>query len=247
VKKTFKKRTELLTSRMVVRPYVSWPFRLMVLLIIGLLLLALSWGMYEVGKRTTSEKTENEFQLIPEDWHDAAGCLKKDGETLCAQLAELTRQFQILQTTNDDLVKQTKQLSKENSQLKGELDFFEHVMSGNTKIDNGITIHLFNLKKDINPGLYRYSLSLVQGGPRAQEFSGYLKFMVNLRQNDQQKKVMLTNKNAQQDFSVNFRFYHRIEENFRVPPETVVESIEVQVFEQNDREARLTKTVELSL
>ena len=120
-------------------------------------------------------------------------------------------------------------------------------MSGNTKIDNGVSIHLFNLKKDNTPGVYRYSLSLVQGGSRAQEFTGYLKFLVNLRQNDQHKKVILTNKNTEQNFSVSFKFYHRIEENFKVPPETVVESIEVQVFEQNDRQAKLAKTVELSL
>lgn len=232
---------------MVVRPYVSWPYRLMIFTIIGIFLLALSWGMYEIGKRSSNGKTDSVFQIKSDDWYDATECLKKNGEILCTQLAELTRQFQILQTTNDDLVKQTKQLSKENSQLKGELDFFEHVMSGNTKIDNGVSIHLFNLKKDNTPGVYRYSLSLVQGGSRAQEFTGYLKFLVNLRQNDQHKKVILTNKNTEQNFSVSFKFYHRIEENFKVPPETVVESIEVQVFEQNDRQAKLAKTVELSL
>jgi len=231
---------------MVVRPYVSWPHRLMMWAMIGLFLLALSWGMYEAGKQTGKHSKDDAVQLNSEIWHDITECAKKDGEALCAQLAELTRQFQILQKTSDDLVKETKQLSKENSQLKGELDFFEHVMAGNTKIDNDVTIHLFNLKKDNKPDLYRYSLSLVQGGPRAQEFNGYLKFLVNLKQNNQRKKVMLTNKNAQQNFSVSFKFYHRIEENFRVPPGAEVESIEVQVFEQNDSQARLTKTTELS-
>jgi len=247
VKKSFKKRPDFFSSRMVVRPYVPWPYRLIIFTFIGLFLLALSWGMYETGKRSANGSTDSAFPIKPEDLYDATECLKKGDETLCTQLAELTRQFQILQTTNDDLVKQTKQLSKENSQLKGELDFFEHVMSGNTKIDHGVSIHLFNLKKDDAPGLYRYSLSLVQGGSRAQEFTGHLRFLVNLRQNDQPKKVMLTTKEAQQNFSVSFKFYHRIEENFKVPPETVVESIEVQVFEHNESQARLTKTVELSL
>ncbi len=232
---------------MIVRPYISWPSRLMAAMVACLFLLLLSWGMYETGKRATAGKTESRAQIKQEKWYDAGDCPKKDGEALCTQLTELTRQFQILQTTNDDLVKQTMQLSKENNLLKGELDFFEHVMTGNTKLDSGVTIHHFNLKKDSGPDIYRYSLSLVQGGPRTQEFNGYLKFMINLRQNDQRKKVMLTNNNAQQNFPVHFKFYHRIEENFKAPPDMAVESIEVQVFEKNDRRARLTKTVELSL
>ena len=234
---------------MVVRPYVSWPFRLMVTMIIFLCLLLLSWGMYEAGKRSAIENKESQsLSHVKEgEWYDAGECLKKNGESLCAQLAELSRQFQILQTTNDDLIKQTKQLSKENNLLKGELDFFEHVMAGNTKLDSGISIHHFSLKKDNHPNVYRYSLSLVQGGPRTQEFNGYLKFLVNLRHNEQRKKVLLANNNAQQNFSVYFKFYHRIEENFKAPPGMEVESIEVQVFEKNDRQARLTKTVDLSL
>lgn len=232
---------------MVVRPYVSWSLRLMATMIIFLFLLLLSWGMYEAGKRNAVEKKEYISHIKQGEWYDVGECLKKDGESLCVQLAELTRQFQILQTTNDDLIKQTKQLSKENNLLKGELDFFEHVMAGNTKLDSGISIHHFSLKKDNNPNVYRYSLSLVQGGPRTQEFNGYLKLLVNLRHNEQRKKVMLTNNNAQQNFSVYFKFYHRIEENFKAPPGMEVESIEVQVFEKNDRQARLTKTVDLSL
>ncbi|MCW5608165.1 MAG: hypothetical protein KIT26_08925 [Nitrosomonas sp.] len=245
----FKKKPNIISSRMVVRPYISWPFRLMVVMVTCFCLLLLSWGMYEAGKRTATGKTGPASQIKQKEWqwHNAGECLEKDGETLCTQLVELTRQFQILQTTNDDLVKQTKQLSKENSLLKGELDFFEHVMTGNTKLDSGVAIHHFNLKKDNNSDVYRYSLSLVQGGPRTQEFNGHLKFLINLRQNEQRKKVMLTNQHAQQNFPVHFKFYHRIEENFKAPSDMEVESIEVQIFEKNDRQARLTKTVELSL
>jgi hypothetical protein len=245
--KSFNKKSEVHSSRMVVRPYFSWPFRLIATMIVCLFLLLLSWGMYEAGKRTTVEKSESISHIKQGEWYDAGECLKKNGESLCMQLAELTRQFQILQTTNDDLVKQTKQLSKENNLLKGELDFFEHVMAGNTKLDSGVSIHHFSLKKDNSPDVYRYSLSLVQGGPRTLEFNGYLKFLVNLRHNEQRKKVILTNNNAQQNFPVYFKFYHRIEENFKAPPGMEVESIEVQVFEKSDRRARLTRTVDLSL
>ena len=87
----------------------------------------------------------------------------------------------------------------------------------------------------------------MQGGQRPKDFNGSLKFFVNLRQNDQTKTVLLANKNTKQNFNVNFKFYHRIEESFKVPPGSVVESMKVQVFEQNDAQAKLTQTVELSL
>ena len=236
---------------MVVRPHVSWQSRLLITIVVCLLLSLLSWGMYEVGRSTSGKMSASSNGALDDapldESYNMSTCLQKGREALCTQLAELTRQFQIIQTTNDDLAKQTIQLGRENNRLKEELDFFEHVMAGNTKIDSGISMHHFNLKKDINPGVYRYTVSLVQGGQRPKDFNGSLKFFVNLKQNDKRKTVLLTNKNTKQNFSVSFKFYHRIEESFKVPPDTVVESMKVQVFEQNNAQAKLTQTVELSL
>ncbi|HNP26579.1 MAG TPA: hypothetical protein PKM20_07545 [Nitrosomonas sp.] len=244
--KLFKKKSKILSSPVVVRPYVSWQARLLTIIAVCLLLLLLSWGMYEVGRSAAGEMSTVPHTKLDESYNMAT-CLQKKRTALCTQLAELTRQFQMIQAANENLAKQTKLLSKENNRLKEELDFFEHVMAGNTKINSGISIHHFNLKKDINPGVYRYTVSLVQGGQRPKDFNGSLKFFVNLRQNDKTKTVLLTNKNTKQNFAVNFKFYHRIEESFKVPPDSIVESMKVQVFEQNDAQAKLTQTVELSL
>ncbi|WP_143057410.1 DUF6776 family protein [Nitrosomonas sp. Nm51] len=241
--KRFKTSSGLLPERVVIRPYVPWRARLLTIVLVCLLILMLSWGMYETGRRTAGIIDAGSLTKLSEPYH-VATCLQKKRTQLCTQLAELTRQFQIVQTTNEDLTKQTRSLSKENNRLKEELDFFEHVMSGNTKIDNGISIHQFSLKKDAKSGVYRYSVSMVQGGQRPQDFKGSLKFFVNLRQNDQRKTVSLTNKEAEQSFSISFKFYHRIEESFKVPPDAIVESMKVQVFEQNDAQAKLTQTVE---
>ncbi|MCB1949815.1 DUF6776 family protein [Nitrosomonas sp.] len=241
--KLFKKNSELLPERVIVRPYTSWRTRMLVIFLFCSLLLMLSWGMYEAGRRTAGVVDAASLTKLSEPYH-VTTCLQKKRTELCTQLAELTRQFQIVQTTNEDLAKQTRLLSKENNRLKEELDFFEHVMSGNTKIDNGISIHQFSLKKDAQPGVYRYSVSMVQGGQRPKDFHGSLKFFVNLRQKDQRKTVLLANKEAEQSFAINFKFYHRIEESFRVPPDAIVESMKVQVFEQNDAQAKLTQTAE---
>lgn len=243
--KLFKKKTGILSERVVVRPHVSWQSRLLIILVVCLLLLLLSWGMFEVGKRATGAIGAPSYSKLDVSYNMST-CLQKDREVLCAQLAELTRKNQIVQTTNDDLVQQTRLLSKENHQLKEELDFFEHVMAGNTKIDSGVSIHQFSLKKDTNPGVYRYMITLVQGGQRPKDFNGNLKFFVNLRQNNQRKTVLLTNKEKEQNFSISFKFYHRIEESFRVSPDTIVESMKVDFFEEGDTQVRLTQVVEPS-
>lgn len=243
--KLFKKKSELLPERVIIRAYVSWKTRLLIVFLVSMLLAMLAWGMYEAGKRTAGAVDAASLATLSEPYH-VATCLQKKRSELCTQLAELTRQFQIVQTTNEDLARQTRSLSKENNRLKEELDFFEHVMTGNTKIDNGVSIHQFNLKKDAQPGVYRYSVSMVQGGQRPKDFNGSLKFFVNLQQNDQRKTVLLTNKNAEKSFSISFKFYHRIEESFKIPPDTIVESMKVQVFEQGDSQVKLTQTAEPS-
>ncbi len=245
MKKKIENSSDLFPGRVVVRPQVSWQSRLRNMLLVCLLLLLLSWVMFEMGRRSTGE-VDAASLIVPGEPYHMATCSKTKRKNLCAQLAELTRQFQISQTTNDDLVKQTGLLSKENNRLKQELDFFEHVMTGNTKLENGIAVHQFSLKKDGRPQLYRYTVSLVQGGQRPKDFKGTLKFFVNLRQNDQRRTVLLTNKEAKQNFPIHLKFYHRIEESFKVPPDTIVESIKVEVFKQGDSKVLLTQTVELS-
>lgn len=246
MKKIFKKKPGIMSSRVVVKPHVSWQSRFLFIVVICLLLLLLSWSMFEAGRRTVGAMIVSPETKLNESF-DVSTCLQQNREALCAQFAELSRKFQIVQTTNNDLIIQTRILSRENDQLKEELDFFEHVIGGNTKIESGVSIHHFNLKKDVNPGVYRYAISLVQGGQRPKDFEGKLKFFVTLQQNDQQKTVLLTKKDAQQNFSVRFKFYHRIEETFKVPSDAIVKSMKVQVFEQDDAQVKLTQTVEPAL
>lgn len=244
--KLFKKNPGILSERVVVRPHVSWRSRLLFILVVCIIALLLSWGMYEAGRKSVGVIGASFSQSESDEFYNMGTCSQKKREVLCTQLAELTRQLKIVQTTNDDLAQQTRILSGENHRLKEELDFFEHVLAGNTKIDSGISIHQLNLKKDTKPGVYRYTVSLVQGGQRPKDFNGNLKFFVNLRQNNQRKTVLLTNKETDQNFSISFKFYHRIEESFRVSPDTVVESLKVNVFEENDDQVKLTQVVELS-
>ncbi|MDO9311774.1 MAG: hypothetical protein Q7T85_08765, partial [Nitrosomonas sp.] len=76
---------------------------------------------------------------------------------------------------------------------------------------------------------------------------GNLRFQVKLLQNNQSKIIPLTNKNATKDFPVNFKFFHRLEESFKVPPDTIVENLQVQIYKKDDSKVILTETVQPAL
>jgi hypothetical protein len=235
------KKPKILSSRLVVRPYLSWRYRLLIVFIFGLLLLILSLGMYEIGKQATNlpfDITEEKLASI----YDPGTCRQTKKQKLCTQIGDLIQQLQITHTANDDLAKQIKSLTHENNHLKEKLVFFQHLMSGNTK--HGISIHQFNLKEMAIRGTYRYTLTLTQGGERPSDFKGSLQFQVKLLQNDQHKTVPLVNKDSQQNFPLNFKFLHRFEENFKVPPGTTVESIQVQIYEGYNNKIILTQTIQ---
>lgn len=197
--------------------------------------------MYETGKQsvgTRSDLTEEKTAFL----NDAGTCRQTKKQKLCTQMGDLIHQLQISDTANENLAQQIKLLTNENNQLKEKMIFFQHLMSGNSK--NGISIHQFSLKETTIPGNYRYALTLIQGGERPSDFKGTLRFQVKLLQNDQRKTIPLLNKHSKQDFPINFKFLHRLEESFQVPPDTVVESIQVQIHDINDKKTILTQAVQ---
>ena len=160
-------------------------------------------------------------------------------------MGDLIHQLQISDTANKSLAKQIKSLTNENNHLKEKLILFQRLMSGNTK--SGISIHQFSMKETETPGKYRYALTLIQGGERPSDFKGNLRFQVKLLQNDQSKTIPLISKDGKEDFPVNFKFLHRLEEDFKVPPDTTIESLQVQIYENNDSKVILTQTAQPTL
>jgi len=243
----FPRKPDILSSRVAIRPRIPWYFRLSIIVSLGVSLLLLSWGMYEAGSRSDTAQHEIIQNEEFDQPYNTGTCLQTKRQQLCIQQASLVRQLQISNTTNNNLASQVKFLTDENSQLKEKVSFFQYLTSGNTKTDAGISIHHLSLQKGQTPNEYRYTLSLIQGGERPGDFTGNLRFLVNLQQNDQTKTVPLTNKQNGQDFSINFKFFHRLERSFKVPPDTIVESLQVQVFEKNNTTAKLTQTVESTI
>jgi len=244
VYKFFQKKPKILSPRVVVRPHLSWQFLLTATIICCSLLTLLSWGMYEAGKQSVNTQDDMDQEKLAYSY-DPGTCRQTKKQKLCNQIGDLIQQLQISNTTNQNLSEQVKSLANENDHLMEKQVFFQHLIASNTK--NGLSIYQFSLKETQTPGKYRYTLTLIQGGERPNDFKGNLRFQVKLLQNAQSKIVPLTNKNTTQDFPVNFKFLHRFEESFQVPPDTIVENLQVQIYKNDDNKVILTETVQPAL
>ena len=239
--KLFQKKPQILSQRVVVRPHRSWQFLLFSSVAVFTLLALLSWGMHEAGRQSVNDHNDT-IEEKSTYLFDPGSCRQTKKQQLCTQLGDLIQQLQISTTANENLAEEVKSLASENDQLKEKLVFFQHLVASNTK--SGISIYQFSLKETETAGKYRYALTLIQGGERPSDFKGSLRFKVKLMQNGQSKAVPLTGKNAKQDFPVHFKFFHRLEENFQVAPDTTVENIQVQIYKNGDKKPLVTETVQ---
>jgi len=244
VYKLFQRKPKILFPRVVVRPHLSWKFRLTVVIICCSFLALLSWSMYKIGKQSENASDDMVEEKIAHLF-DPGTCRQTKKQKLCTQIGDLMQQLQISNTANQNLAEQVKSLANENDHLKEKQVFFQHLIASNTQ--NVLSIYQFSLKETQTPGKYRYALTLIQGGERPNDFNGNLRFQVKLMQNSQSKIIPLTNKNATQDFPVNFKFLHRHEESFKVPADTSVENLQVQIYKNDDNKAILTETVQPTL
>lgn len=246
MKKFFQRKPKILSPRVIVRPHQSLQHRLGAIVIACIVLLLLSWSMYEAGSRSANGQDDIvQEELSYLHLYDPGTCRQTKRQKLCSQIGDLMQQLQISTTANKNLAKQIEFFTNENNHLKEKLVFFQHLMPGTTK--SGISIYHFSLRETQTPGKYRYMLILAQGRERSDDFKGKLKFQVTLQQNDQHKTIPLTSKNSTQDFPVDFKFLHRLEESFKVPPDTIVKSMQVQLYDDNGNKVILTQSVQPAL
>lgn len=243
--KGIKRKFGVFAPQVSVRPHVPWYLRWLVISVLAVLVLLLCWVMFDAGRQFTSfDKNGINHELDQlSDFNDR---LIVENEKLLTQVTGLQRQLQMDSTTRDNIAERIKVLEDKNTQLKEELVFFENLVSGKGKAAGNIFIYHFKLMQGQIPGEYRYKLVLLQGGEVNNEFQGKLAFTAHLWQDGKKVKLPLSDKDRPESFSLKFKFYHRVEEVFEVPPETVVEGLEVQIFENGTKKAKSMRLVNLS-
>ena len=244
--KSIKRKFGVFAPQVTVRPHIPWYLRWLVLVVLIALLVLLSWVMFDAGRQFTSfgkKGINHELDQLS----DFSARLKRDNEKLRTQVTGLERQLQMDRTTREDIAKQIKMLVYENTHLKEDLVFFQNLVSGDGKAVENIFIYHFNLEQGQSPREYRYSLVLLHGGQHTNEFKGKLAFAVHLWQDGKKVVMPLPSEGSSGVFSINFKFYHRLERTFKAPPNAVVKGLQVQVFENGTKEAKSTRLVNLSL
>jgi hypothetical protein len=230
--KDFRRRFGISAPQMAVRIKPSWYWRAVEILIALSLLLALAaWG-FALGR---------EFANFAAD---DGGLSAPVADVAPRESGEANRLLQIERAARDHLARQVKLLSEENSRLKDDLLFFQTLMPAGSK--EGVSINQLKLQRDAHSGDYRYRFFLVQAGNRQREFKGTVEVVVNLQDRDGPRTAVLSVSEGTESNRVSFKFYHRVEGSFRIPPGARVASLEVRVFENGDDTPRAIQSVGLS-
>lgn len=244
--KSLKKKYGISAPRVAIRPQTPAYMRWVVITILAVLAVGLSLGMYEAGRRFAGfdkNETGDDLNRLSE----LNGRLERDNEELRMKVAGLDRQLQMDLVAREDIAKQVKTLENENIRLKEDLAFFQNLGSAGGKSEQKVSIGRLKLERGKLPGEYRYSLLLVQNGPRAKDFHGSLEFAVHFQQNGEKMMIPIGSDSSSQMLDINFRFYQRIDNTFHLPPDAIVDSMQVKVYEKGVAQTRLMQTVNLSL
>jgi len=244
--RTLKRRFGISAPRVAVRSHKPWYVRWIVMALAGGVLVAVAWFTYDFGRslagfhssQAAAEQSRLESELAR---------LQDENAVLRNQLATAERQMQIEVSTQGNLAGQLKNLSDETALLKEDLAFFQTLMTSGANEGPGVTINRFRVRPDALPGEYRYQLLIVQSRSRSKEFQGRLQLVVDLVQDGVSQILLLPRNGEKADpYSLSFKFYHRVEGGFTVPPDAKVTRVQVRVLENGVDVPRSSQTVNLS-
>lgn len=227
---------------MTVQRHVSWPVRVVfVLVLVGTFLIGGKW-VYELGR---------DFAGFGEDLHAEVTRLRGENESLRSERESLTKseiaaqsRLSIERSTQDQLGKQIKSLEIENAKLKDDISFFENLSASGPL--TGLAIKRMVVERDVLPGQFHYRILVTQGGKIDHDFNGDLQLLVSLQH---EGKTVIMNlpgdaPNAgAKSFLVNFRFFERLEGTFQIPTGAVVKQVEARILEKGTVRAQQTVMV----
>jgi hypothetical protein len=231
--RNLRKKFGISAPKMAVRIKLPWYWRGIETAIAIALVLALALWAFHLGREFAG--------LMAKDvalFADAAG------DDLPEDPREMLRLLQMERATREHLAQQVKLLDEESSKLKEDLAFFQTLMPAGSK--EGISINRLKVERDAAPGDYRYRLLLVQTGNRQREFKGTFELIVNVQDAGAAKAMVAPTPENVEANRVSFKFYQRIEGNFRMAPDAVVTGIEVRIFENGAETPRAVQSVSLS-
>jgi lipopolysaccharide export LptBFGC system permease protein LptF len=240
-----KRSFSISAPKLSVRPHIAWYLRWSLVFPFVLAALALAWWAYGSGLELAGfHRSQAQEELAK--LRGQVAKLSEENVQLNNQLAQLERQIQIEQASNQEAAKQLKSQAEENGHLQEDLAFFQNLTATRGK-EGELGVHRLKLERDSMPGEYHVRMLLVQSGQRAKAFSGNYQLVVSVVENGVRSTKVFpqgTAENAQ--FQLNFKYYQRIEQSIQLPQDVRLENVQVRIFEQGMHEPKLRQSVDLS-
>jgi hypothetical protein len=242
-----KRKFGISAPRLSVRPHVPWYVRWAITLPFLLVSAGLIWWAYDSGlefagfHRGQAEKELSQLRELVTN-------LKIENSKLASQSATFERQAQVEHAANQETGKQIKLLNEENARIQEDLAFFQS-MTFSGKREAELSIQRLKVEHDALPGEFRFRLLLVQSASqRSKDFHGNLQLLVNTRQNGKKSLIVFPQTSATDGsaYLLNFKYYQRVEHSFQLPPDALVDSIQVRIFEHGIAEPKIQQNVSLS-
>jgi hypothetical protein len=231
---------------MSVRPEVPWHWRFLRVGAWLALALAAAWLLANlIGTRGfSSASLDGDVSRL----ESAVEGQEAELTELRARAAQNERQLQIERAAAADLAKQVKALTFDNAKLKEDLAFFQSLNSAPGVREGAISVSRFRVKPEPAPGEYRYQMLLVQNGQRVKEFQGKLQFVIDLQQDGRKLALVVPAENERdtRDYQLNFKFFQRVEGTFKLKPGSVLNGIQVRVYENGARTPKLSQQLNVS-
>ena len=230
--------------RLSVRPHIAWYLRWGMMLPFVLAALALVWFAYNSGLEFAGfhrGETQRELSSLRE----RVARLTDENAALGKKVAQFGQQIQMEQGRSEETARQMKNLNDENMRLQEDLNFFQNLTAENGK-EGELAIHRLSLERDKIPGEYRVRMLLVQSGQRAKEFTGSYQLVATVLQNGRKTTQLFPSSdsgNAQ--FQLNFKYYMRLEQSFRLPQNVQLLNVQVRLFEHGAAEPKARQSVNL--
>ncbi len=243
--KRAKRRFSIYAPKVSIRPHIPWYLRWGLVLPFVLVACFLIWFAYNSGLKFAGfsrSESQEEISIL----RDKVIKLEKENLQLTNQVVQFERQMQMAQGNHQETDRQLKTLADENAKLQADLSFFQSLTASNAK-EGELALHRARVERDKLPGEYHVRMLLVQGGQRVKDFVGHYQVVVTLVRNGQKiTQLFPQDSSANAPFQLKFRYYQRIEQSIQLPPDAHVESVQVRVFEQSEREPKIRQNVSVS-
>jgi hypothetical protein len=240
-----RRRFGIAAPRLSVRAHIPWYLRWSMMLPFVVGALALAWWAYGSGLELAGfhrGETEQELALLRQQVIELRG----ENLSLNDRVVQAERQLQIDQASNQETSKQLKNLTEENGRLQDDLAFFQNLTATRGK-EGELGLHKLRLQADTIPGEYRVRGLLVQSGQRAKDFTGSFQIVASvIEAGKRTTRVFPQDESGNAQFPLAFKYYQRVEQTIQLPTDAQLLEVQIRIFEQGTREARLRQAIKPS-